>query len=151
MAALLMSPDLQLAHYLRQAAGRRFAVGTFDCLIFMADWIVAARGVDPAAPWRGAVAGADQARALLRKTGGVRGHVARGLAAIGLRQTDDPKLGDVGLVRAPVRWRGRVVHRLVGAICAGEKKWALFTPDAGLVIVGPPAVLPVLAWSVCDG
>jgi hypothetical protein len=150
MAAILMCAEdraRSLAVYLRHAADRDFCIGTYDCLIFPADWIVIARGVDPAAPWRGAIHDVASARGLLRNAGGIRGHAARSLAAIGLSETDDPQLGDVGLVRAPVAWRGRVVRRLVGAICAGDK-WALFTPDAGIVVSGPPVVQPVLVWGV---
>jgi hypothetical protein len=48
-----MSTVLKLHAYLAGCENRAFRFGEFDCCLFVADWIVAAKGVDLAANERG--------------------------------------------------------------------------------------------------
>lgn len=83
---------------------------------------------------------------MIRRNGGLRRLLDRSFTAIGLRATDAPQRGDVGSVKAPAERHGRIVLREIGAIFAGPGRAAIFTPDAGLLIVEG---LPVTAaWRV---
>lgn len=132
-----MAAVLTLGDYLVAASRRPWRWGETDCILFVCDWIAMRRGVDPAAPWRGTYADADECGALLAREGGLTGLVRRAFRAAGLEETPTPRTGDVGLVRA----RGLV--RPVGAIRIADA-WAART-DTGL-LVWPAEDL--LAWRV---
>lgn len=130
-----------LSDYLRTAAGKRFEWGRCDCLLFAADWIVRARGVDPAASVRGRYHSRREGIALLSNNGGIERLVSDALANAGMKVTDDPKPGDVALVLAPTADRVEPV----GAICVGVSSYAVMTVDCGLVVA---PLQPVITWRV---
>jgi hypothetical protein len=80
-----------LSGYLQGAAARRFELGTFDCCLFLADWIALKRGTDPAAAWRGRYRQIADVPAMLP----LIKRLARGA---GLQPTLQPAPGDVALV-----------------------------------------------------
>ena len=43
----------RLAAHIEAARGRPFVWGAHDCCAYAADWVLAATGTDPIAPWRG--------------------------------------------------------------------------------------------------
>lgn len=118
-----------------------------NCLFWPADWIKAAHGVDPAAPFRG-YASLRKWAALLRSHGGAAAVADRACAAAGLHRVERPATGDIAVVLAPALRRGRPVWRERGAICVAPERFAVLTLDKGLVIAGPPALSLVAAWSL---
>lgn len=117
----------KLAAFLRDAAGRKVELGTWDCGLWLADWYVLQTGKpDPAKDLRGhGYNSAAQAWKVIR--------------SLGLARTRDPRAGDVGLVS---------IHRghLVGAIFSGRSWWIL--RDEGLASLPPKAFRFIAAWRV---
>lgn len=143
MAALVT--DL-LPRFLADLARRRWEWSRTDCSMPMADWIMLVRGVDPAADLRGSYSDALSCARMLRREGGQRAMLDRRFAAVGVLRTDAPARNDVGTVKAPAERHGRVVLREIGAIFLDRQRTAIFTPDAGMLIV---TGLPVTAaWRV---
>lgn len=93
----LLSPN-GLSAYLDQAARTPFAWGGLDCLLFPAGWVRRATGIDPAAAYRGRYRTALGAARLIARAGGFLGIVAQGMD--GFDRTEDPRPGDVGIIRA---------------------------------------------------
>ena len=92
-----MPPDL--VAFLRASGARAFAWGECDCCTWACDWVLARRGVDPAARWRGRYRTALGAKRNLRRGLGVVAGEA--FAVAGLQRTTDPRPGDVGVVWTP--------------------------------------------------
>ncbi|MQP68386.1 hypothetical protein GE253_23995 [Niveispirillum sp. SYP-B3756] len=91
----------RLDRLVEDARHRTFSWGLFDCCLFAADAVSAVTGIDPAASWRGAYAGARAAAGLLARMGGLDA-TAAGIA----RHHGWPRVppaflgrGDVALVR----------------------------------------------------
>lgn len=129
-----------LAAFLETMAGRRFQDGRADCGLTDADWVRAATGMDPAAHLRGRYATALGRERLLRRLGGLEAVMADCAARAGLRPTDDPGRGDVGLVESDA------VE--LAAICLGRGRWAAQSRD-GLAVFGVERV--IRAWRVTHG
>lgn len=125
-----MSDPLQ--RYLAQAARAPFRWGSTDCGLFLADWVLAATGCDPAAHLRAAYACAQDADALLGAKG-LPGLVARLARSSGLQR--GVARGSVAVVR------NGAAH--CGAIFTGTG-WAL-RHNCGLAVL--PA-RPVVAYKV---
>lgn len=128
--------DRDMIAYLREAARRPFAWGRSDCSLFMADWVLRASGVDPAAPLRGRYRTALGAARHVRRRGGMEA-MGRALAeAAGLPVTSAPRPGDIGLVRDPLAGPLFAIRTAIG--------WAAKAPRG--IAVG---MFPVIvAWSV---
>lgn len=131
-----------LERYLRATASRPFGFGTSDCVLFIADWIVARRGVDLMAGYRGRYDSLLAAEALVRAEGGHGGlprAVGRALRRAELPRTRNPQPGDVGMV---VLGGG-----LATCAIATRRGWALRMDD-GLASLPPSKLRVVAAWSV---
>lgn len=89
---------ITLQEFLLDAASKPFKWGVCDCCLFAADWILAARGVDPAADFRGTYSRACTANDLLILEGGLIKLTGKQMAALGFVLTDDAQAGDVGVV-----------------------------------------------------
>lgn len=107
---------VQLSGFLRRAAGRPFVWGRHDCLMWLADWIAELRGVDPAAAWRGAYDSPLGAARIVRDAGGMVAHVERVVAPLGIRRTDAPCRGDIGIVESAGRLEGAIVTNAFGRV-----------------------------------
>lgn len=105
------------------AAGARtpFVFGRSCCAIWVADWIAAERGIDPAHDLRGTFRCHLGSVRLQRRAGGLATLVSGPLAAVGLVETSDPATGDVGVVVANI---GEIA-----GICMGGGLWAVKTKD----------------------
>lgn len=144
MAQVLKSDVLP--DFLAQAGRHKWEWSVHDCTILLADWIACVHGVDPAGPYRGAYHDAASCARLLRSRGGLRKHIGRCAAPLGIVETTEPQRGDIGIVRVRSIKRRRVVLRSVGAICVDRNRWAVMTLDTGLLIARG---LPVIAaWRV---
>jgi hypothetical protein len=135
---------MTLAQYLASVSNVRWKVRDSDCGVFMADWIRELTGRDPIADIRGTYKNERQMLRIIRAEGGFEASCAVRLAAVGMRETDAPKDGDVVNVMAPyAKRRGKVQSRATGGLFVGGLQ-AVMTSDMGLVI----APLPLLkAWT----
>lgn len=125
-----------LSDYLRAAAGTPFVWGRADCSLFMADWVRACRGIDPAAPLRGRYRTARGAARHVRRHGGMEA-MGRALAeAAGLAVTAAPGPGDIGLVRDPLAGPVFAIRSSIGWVMRGPR---------GLACGAYPVIV---AWSV---
>lgn len=107
----------------------------------VADWVLARRGVDPAAELRAAALTERAWRRRIRRVGGLVALIGGQLEAAGLVRRDpaDALAGDVGVVDIPTT-EGRAP---AGAICTGPR-WAVLT--IGGLAVAP--MNPLAAWEV---
>lgn len=125
----------RLTAFLAEGCRLPFAWGERDCCLWPADWILAERGLDPAAELRGAYRSPLACRRLLRLGGGLLAVTSAEMRAAGLAGTAAPVLGDVGIIETAAG--------PMGAVCTGSA-WALKTVE-GIVLV--PAT-PIMAWGV---
>lgn len=98
-----------MTDFLRRHAALPFVWGHHDCLMWLADWILEVRGIDPAAAWRGSYTTQPGALRVIVKAGGMVAHVERVVAPLGIRRTDEPARGDIAVVDAPEGQRGAIV------------------------------------------
>lgn len=122
----------RLAAFLAAGARLPFVWGERDCCLWVADWIVAERGIDPARHLRGRYASAHACHRLLRQHGGFSALIAPAMLRAGLPETGEPRVGDVGIVRAAA---GPMM-----AIHAGTG-WALKCVDGIAVLPAAPAAM----------
>ncbi len=135
-----MTPALNvpLPEYLRAAALRPFGPGRCDCVLFACDWVAAATGVDPAAPWRGRYATARGAARIIARAGGLAALVAGGMARAGIPATDDPLTGDIAMIRAgnddlmairtPLGWAVKTAAGVACVMAAPIAAWSVPWP-----------------------
>lgn len=131
--------------FLRDYAGRRFAYGTTDCVLFLADWLlVCGRNRDVAEDFRGTYTTEDACFALLRAHGGLLRIVARHARELALPPVwpASAPAGAIGVIR--YRPEGET-ERHLGAIRCPSGRWASKCTH-GLLMVGAPRV--AAAWGV---
>ncbi len=126
---------VDLGDFLERMTIEPFVDGASDCILTVADWIVLNGHPDPAEPYRGRYSTARERRKLIAEACGIHALMAGGAIRAGLRWTDQPQRGDVGLVR--------IGRRKIAAICLGER-WAM--KGDGLVVAAADEVL--MAWSI---
>lgn len=132
--------DILYAHLHRWMA-EPFVWGKTDCMMVLADYLLAlGYEEDAAQDWRGQY---DSALSCQRVSGFLKdpvGVMEQGVSHLGLKRTDDPQRGDIGVVRI-------LDHegvKAMGAVCLGSN-WAF--KGERTVTVGKP--LDVLAaWKV---
>jgi hypothetical protein len=141
-----------LGAFLQRAASRPVVWGEWDCHLWLADWVQAARGgSDPAKAFRRRYTTPRGAVRVLKREGGSAAIVSRLAEAAGLQriwplepgsEDDMPPLraGDIGLL--PCLGFGGV--ELIGAVHTGER-WAALAFPAG--IVAHPFI-PLYVWRV---
>lgn len=127
-----------LRRFLREQTGRAFAWGKCDCGLFLADWVMVAKGVpDPASSVRGTYS--DGAGAEAAMGGGLMAFVASCAAVTGCPETTAPKDGDAGVIGLPDQ----------GETCAimSNNSWVFRTPKGIVWSRVTPGRL-VKAWKV---
>ena len=125
-----------LGGFLAEAEGKRFQDGTWDCALMVAAWVERVQGIDGASPWRGRYATRIGWLRILKREGGIEAVIARGAALVGLKETTEPKRGDIGVARLPS-------GELMAVICIGER-WA----SAGARGLAAFVAEPVRVWRV---
>lgn len=132
-----------LPPFLKAAAERPFSWegGDWDCLMWLAEWVKIARGVDPGAAHRHSYRDALGAMRIVKRAGGMVAHVDQCVKPLGIERTDDPKAGDIA-----------VLNRLgdeaeTGALVIGKGSAAVLS-NVGLLII-PTRARPILAaWRI---
>ena len=117
-----------------------FVWGETDCLMSLANYLVAAGYDDPGADLRGLYSDAVSCHKL---TGFLRDPLAvvkPRFEAVGLVPTDTPKRGDVGLLR--IVSEGKQV--VAGGVCTGDN-WAV--KGEHRLTIGKPLEI-IAAWSI---
>lgn len=133
------APTLPLADYLRAEAGRRFELGTADCVTLAADWLRLRRGIDPLADCRGYAGDANACLVDKGGRGGLLRAAGRALRQAGLPMTRNPQPGDVAVVK--------LGDNLATCAIRSARGWVLRLDD-GLASVPPERVRVLAAWSV---
>lgn len=124
--------------FLAERARRAHVYGEHDCALDLANWVMHARGVsDPAASFRGTYATEAEAEALIAAHGGFAALVGGLARAAGLDATDDPKPGDIAVVRHG--------GKLWGAIMTRGRRWTIAARRGRN---GLTSCVVVAAWSV---
>lgn len=131
-----------LAEFLGESAGRDFAWGARDCGLWLADWVVAERGIpDPAAALRGRYGDRAAAHAALGRFG-LALVVARLARAAGLARTQDPMPGDIAVIALPPKIGPTGTIR-------GRYGWVVLAAGRGLIRIAEASNPRVLAmWRV---
>jgi hypothetical protein len=93
-----MRREDRLQAFFRHSFDRAFTWGECDCCLWVADWVRQARGSDPAFPLRGQYRTELQARRLVTRAGGPLAFLDYYLGVIGIGRTEEPELGDIGLL-----------------------------------------------------
>lgn len=117
-----------------------FIWGETDCMVVLADYLIALGYEDAAAQWRGKY---DSALSCQRVSGFLKdpvGVMESAATSIGLNPTDKPSRGDVGVVQI-LDHEGL---KVMGAVCLGMN-WA-FKGEQNIVVGKPAKVLA--AWKV---
>src|SRR5579884_3061335 len=127
-----------LCAFLRESCGRRFAWGERDCALWVCDWVVRARGVDPGAAFRGAYRTARGCRRLLRREGGLLALATRCCAAAGLVEIAPHHAGHGAVVCVAAPWGDTL------GIMLASRRVAMLARGGGLI---GSAVHPIArAW-----
>lgn len=122
---------IALDRFLARAAESQTVWGSWDCHLWLADWVLAARGGgDPASGYRGRYRTPLGALRLLHREGGSEDLVARLAARADLEEAcaSSPAAGDVGLLPC-VGSRGL---ELIGGLYTG-RRWAVLGHPSGLI------------------
>jgi hypothetical protein len=134
-----------LSRFINEAAERPFRWGDWDCLLWLADWVRANRGVDPAGDLRGRYSSMLGAARIVREAGGMVGLVDSRLKTASLARANVGARGDIAVVNVGGEG-GEHFGNLAGAILLGGS--AALLSQAGLVMPRRSDVSIVAAWSV---
>jgi hypothetical protein len=136
-----MAGAVVLEDFLARAVTTPFAWGTWDCLLWLGDWVLEAHGVDPASGARGRYHTALGARRFVTRHGGPVAAVKAFAEGAGLNPIAEPEPGSIGVLPA-LGVRGRLDH--IGGLYTG-RRWAVLAAPQGLIV--HPAI-PVACWRV---
>lgn len=126
--------------FMHEAAGRDQVLGKFDCCLWLADWVMRVKKIpDPAKHLRGKYTTKREYEALTGPFGPAL-TVSRICRKIGLKPTDDPLLGDIGVTY--IKGLG-----IVGTIC-GYKGWVILMQDNTILRLRDEDHKLVRAWRV---
>ncbi|MEH6721286.1 MAG: hypothetical protein V7704_20605 [Aurantimonas endophytica] len=126
---------MTLPEYVQAECGKPFRLGAEDCAHFVARWVQERTGRDGLAIFGGL--DRDAADDLVSRKRLLRSFF-EGCRSIGLPRAEDPRSGDVGVIRCGNR------HR-----CAirSESGW-LYRDETGVVFVTAALTKPLMAWRV---
>lgn len=110
-----------------------------DCTTWCGRWVFERIGIDPAAAFRGTYSTQEEAQLLIKRAGGLVALVEPTLTPLGFVRTDDPREGDIAVVRAP-SFDGASVTEM--AAINFSKTWAMLSP--GRVVAKKAEI--VTAW-----
>lgn len=123
-----------LPGFLDRAMRTPFAWGTFDCVLWLADWSVTRLGTDPAAAYRGRYSTALGAGRIVAEAGGLAQLIGREFRPRGWLDSEDLGPGDIGVIEVVTR-EGL---RPTGALFTG-RHWVTLA-EGGLNALVTPAL-----------
>lgn len=134
---------MRLSDYLAEVMARPWAWGACDCCFFAGEWIFAATGRDPIAPYRGRYSTAIEARRLIVAAGGLSGLLDPEMARCGFRKTAAPQTGDIAVVPLPSSGEHSVAQ---AAVMIADGPWWIGKTLDGIagVRAEPPTIWRVL-------
>ena len=141
---ILLGAD-PLSLFLNRAAATPFAWGRFDCLLWLADWIIEQCGSDPAGNLRGSYSTMLQAAGIVRDEGGMQKLVDVRMNWIGARRASPGARGDIAIVSVAGDG-GEHFGNHAGAILLGGS--AALLCQAGLITPRLADVPIIAAWRV---
>jgi len=141
---ILLGAD-PLSRFLNRAATIPFAWGRHDCLLWLADWIIERRGIDPAIGIRGGYSSILQAARIVRDAGGMQSLVDITTRSAGLSRTTSVARGDIAVVQIAADG-GEHFGDQAGAILLSGS--AAMLCQAGLVMPRFADIEIVAAWRV---
>jgi hypothetical protein len=119
-----------LTAFLRRAAGEPFRFGEWDCAMTLANWVREVSGEDPAPMLRGRYRTRLGWMRIVKREGGLVALVGALAFGAGMKPTDRPAPGDVGVVEVPgvghagaIRTARGWAVKLDDGIVAGEMPW----------------------------
>lgn len=129
----------EIREFLRQSERVSFRWGRNDCLLFVADALVAQGAPDPAGPWRGAYRSRKGAEGIIHRHGGLVGLFEDANDAAGILPADQQVVGAVAVVQ-PVNQS----QDPFGALWTG-RFWAALAPS-GLALIAPDKLEVISTW-----
>lgn len=132
--------------FARRSNSLPFVWGVNDCMLDVADWAFEVTGLDLASQYRGTYSDPEACRALFRSSGGIVPVLRRKARSVLLCETDSPKPGDIGLVRAYpfiIRLRRKVMLPM-GGILMPSGRWRVRTHEGHITELFPV----IVAWSL---
>jgi hypothetical protein len=134
-----------LSRFINEAAERPFRWGDWDCLLWLADWVRANRGVDPAGDLRGRYSSMLGAARIVREAGGMVSLVGQRVFKAGLPRVNVGARGDIAIVAVGGEG-GEHFGNQAGAILLGGS--AVLMSQEGLCMPRRSDVSIVAAWGV---
>lgn len=122
-----------------------FDWGVRDCLLRLADWVVVARGVDPAADLRGSYSTMLGAARIVRDAGGMVPLMDQRLSSVGIRRTTEPGRGDIAVLSIANEGTAGFGNEVGALLLKGTA--ALFFQN-GLAFPRTAEVMLIAAWRV---
>lgn len=91
---------MTLAAYMAEIEARPWSWGSHDCCTFVAGWVMARGNPDPMEFIRDRYDSERSALRRIREGGGLERLWLRGMIEAGVPEADEPRAGDVGVIRA---------------------------------------------------
>lgn len=132
--------EVQLSAFLRTAAARPHVWGETDCVRTLFAWVRATTGTDPTKLFTAQWHSEAEAMAVIASSGGLVEAGRNLFQRCGLRETNDPRRGDVGVIRSAIG--DRLVE--VAAICTGPR-WAFTVEPRGIAAIRGDVLV---AWAI---
>jgi hypothetical protein len=126
----------ELQNFIKSGSALPFDWVSRNCGFWVCDWIRVKTGRDPVLKYRGKFSSSMGFKRHIMAAGGNEAFSRAIAAKAGLKETDDPGRGDVGLV---ITGSGATM-----AICVGNSRWAAKSQD-GVCIAAFPMII---AWRV---
>lgn len=142
--------ERHLAAFLARASRKSFALGSFDCGIWLADWCLEVRGVDPAQNMRGRYDTIEQAFALARRRS-LPALVNKLFRDVGVRRAlGPPDHGDAAVIQIGENdARGAIIiHKAIAGGAAIMTSYVVIAAGGGVSRVPANMVHRICAWSL---
>lgn len=141
---LLLGSD-RLSQFINVAAETPFEWGKWDCLLWLAEWVRANKGIDPAHGLWGKYDSMLGAARIVKQAGGMARLVERQVRPHGIQRVTDPKRGDIAVVRMPGAG-GEHFGSMAGSVLL-DGTAALFC-QGGVLFTALTDAPPVAIWRI---
>jgi hypothetical protein len=142
---MILLGDDPLSRFLNRAANTPFEWGSFDCLLWLADWIYIRHATDPAHSFRGKYSTMLGAAKIVRDAGGMRKLVGAQVRQAGLRRASVGERGDIAIVSVAGDGGEHFGNQAGAVMLSGS---AALICQTGLVVPRIADVPVIAAWRV---